>query len=745
MASLADSMVSSSSRSIRLRARADLTAQRQRYQGRVYWVVKDPVGLNYFRFQEEEFAILKMLDGVASLDQVKRRFERQFPPQKITVEELDRLVGMLHRSNLVVSDTPGQGSELRRRGTERKRKELVAKLTNILAIRFKGIDPDRLLDWMYPYFRWLFSSVTLVICLMIVAGALTLVTVQWEVFQAKLPSFGDFFASKNWVWLGITLLVTKTIHEFGHGLSCKHFGGECHEMGIMFLVLTPCLYCNVSDSWMLPNKWHRASIGGAGMYIEVVIASICTFIWWFTEPGLLHYLALNVMFISSVSTILFNANPLLRYDGYYMLSDVMEIPNLRQKSSAILNRKLGEWCLGIEPPPDPFLPERNHLFFALYTVAASIYRWVIVLSILWFLNQVFRPYGLQIVGQLIALAAIYGLAIMPLWKLFKFFHTPGRIEKVKPARMYLTLAVLGVVFAALLLIPLPYHVVATLELQPYNADSVFVEVPGTLKEIHNVRQGDLVKKDQLLVTLENIDLELAVTKLEGQRDQQDAKLSNLEYRAVTEGKAVMELDTAKETLATIQGQLDKRREELEKLRIKAPETGTILPPPAVASNAEASGQLDSWEGTPLERRNLDAFLTDDVLLCQIGDPKKLEAVIAIDQSNIAFVRENQNVELFLNQLPGQRIESTIDRVSKESIEISPRRLSGKAGGDLETTTDATGRERPLSTTFPASARIDDDRGIILIGTRGTAKIDAGYQTIARRLWRYLTRTFNFEL
>ena len=79
--------------------------------------------------------------------------------------------------------------------------------------------------------------------------------------------------------------MTKILHEFGHGLSCKHFGGECHEIGVMFLVLTPCLYCNVSDSWMLPNRWHRAAIGAAGMYVELVLASICTFIWWFTEPG----------------------------------------------------------------------------------------------------------------------------------------------------------------------------------------------------------------------------------------------------------------------------------------------------------------------------------------------------------------------------------------------------------------------------------------------------------------------------
>src|SRR5206468_11742270 len=147
--------------------------------------------------------------------------------------------------------------------------------------------------------------------------------------------------AKNWIYLGGTLAITKVIHEFGHGLSCKHFGGECHEMGVMLLVMTPCLYCNVSDSWMLPNKWHRAAIGAAGMYIELVMASIATFLWWFSEPGLLNNVCLAVMFVCSVTTLVFNANPLMRYDGYYILADLLEIPNLRQKAGQVLSRTLG--------------------------------------------------------------------------------------------------------------------------------------------------------------------------------------------------------------------------------------------------------------------------------------------------------------------------------------------------------------------------------------------------------------------
>ncbi len=387
MPTLADSLVSSSTRTLAIRKRPDLTAKRHRYQGRSYWIVKEPVNLQYYRFEEEEFAILNMLDGKSSLDDIAAKFEAQFPPQTIKVEELQSFIGMLHRSSLIISGTPGQGEQLKKRRDERKNKERLALFSNILSMRFKGIDPDRFMNKSYPYVRWFFTKTCLLLCCFLALSALTLVLVQFEEFQTRLPSFHTFFDSENWLWLGLVLSVTKIIHEFGHGFSCKHFGGECHEMGIMFLVLTPCLYCNVSDSWMLPSRFHRAAIGAAGMYVEIVLASICTFLWWFSNPGPLNYVCLNIMFVSSVSTIMFNANPLLRYDGYYILSDLMEIPNLRQKASSILNRKMGAWFLGLEQPEDPFLPKRNHLFFAIFTIASALYRWVIVLSILMFLNK----------------------------------------------------------------------------------------------------------------------------------------------------------------------------------------------------------------------------------------------------------------------------------------------------------------------------------------------------------------------
>jgi len=183
VATLTDSLVSSSARRLAIRKRPDLSARKQQYLGKSYWVVKEPVGLNYFRFQEEEFAILNMLDGNTSLDEIKERFEDEFPPQKITLEELQQFLGMLHRSGLVIAGVGGQGHQLLKRGRERRRKERLANFTNVLCIRFKGFDPERILNAIYPWTGWLFSRAMTVLGLAFALSALVLVLVEFETFQ----------------------------------------------------------------------------------------------------------------------------------------------------------------------------------------------------------------------------------------------------------------------------------------------------------------------------------------------------------------------------------------------------------------------------------------------------------------------------------------------------------------------------------------------------------------------------------
>lgn len=762
MATLAESLVSTTSRRLSLRMRPDLVIRKHRYHGEGFWVVKEPIGLNYFRFHEEEFAILKMLDGQSSLDSIKERFEADFAPQKITFQDLQQFIGMLHRSGLVISETAGQGRQLVKRRGEKKRREWLGRLANVFALRWRGVDPERFLSWLYRYTRWIFHPLCVALCLALGVAALGLITVQFSEFQSRLPEFHSFFDPRDpnkWIYLALTMAVVKVLHEIGHGLTCKHFGGECHEIGFMLLVLTPCLYCNVSDSWMLPNKWQRAMIGAAGMYVELVLASAATLLWWFSDSaGLLNNLCLNVMFICSVSTLIFNGNPLLRFDGYYILMDLAEIPNLRQKSTEVLKRFLVGVCLGLEQPDNPFLPQKNRFFFGAFTIAAVVYRWLVVFSIVFFLIKVFEPVGLKIIGQIIAATGFFGLVVQPLWQLARFFYLPGRMHKVKKYRVIASLAVVGAVLAAVVFLPLPHSVKCEFEIGPRDAAAVYVEVSGRVEEI-KVKEGDRVERGQPLLVLSNPDLEIALLELQGQRAVNEARLRSVERERFQDEQSALQIGQLREMLATTTQQLEEKQRELSRLRIVAPTAGVIIPAPLrLPQGEEAEGRLPTWSGSPLDPKNLGAAYPESELICRVGDPTDLEALLVVDQADIdlvdaAMVAEAKSqakpkVKLEVAAFPGWTLHSHVEQVARVELKAMSASLSSQAGGGVESKPDRSGALKPLSTSYQARVPLNDQgslKGLLCTGMRGHAQIYTQWQSLGSRAYRYLSRTFHFEL
>ena len=748
MVSLANNFIASTARKLPVKCRADLTIERQHYLGQTYWILKDPVGFRYFRLQEEEYALLKLFDGNHSLDEIKTTFEKQYSPQKISLDELQHLLGQFYQNGLIVASAPNQGEELLKRGKKRKRKEWTQKLTNILAIKFKGIDPDPILTFLYPLVRWCFHPLSLLFGLALCLSAVTLILVQFETFQAKLPEFYTFFSPVNIVCLSLTLVFTKLFHELGHGLTAKHFGGECHELGIMILVLTPCPYVNVSDSWLLPNKWHRIAIAAAGIWVEFVLAAFFTFIWWFSVPGLLHFLALNIMFVASVGTFLFNINPLLRFDGYYVLSDYLEIPNLRQKASKIMTQKCSQWFLGMEPPDDPFLPKKNHGWFAFYSVAAVCYRWVIMASILFFLYTLFKSYDLIIVGKALAAMSLFSLVVMPIYKVIKFFWIPGRIYKVKAIRFYTSLGLFFALLTFLLLYPLPYTVIAPaiVELRTSTAQQVFVpEMKGgsQLHEIHVV-PGQSVQAGDVLAVLENPALRMELVEAEGKYQELEQELKTLETMALYRSETALQVESQKQWLAAALELLQSKRRDVESLVVRAPIDGVVIPPTWRPYRPLPDYQLPQWWGTPLERINLHATLESGTILCSVGDPNLLEAVLVVDQSKTPFLKPNQRVELMLHEFPGRALTGQIAEVERKPISALAIQLSTRAGGEVPTVTNAEGTEEPTRASYQVRMLLESTPDLsIRIGMTGIGKIHVERQTLGYRLWRFVNETFNF--
>jgi len=744
MATLAESLISSSSRPLTVRKRPDLTASRHHYQGTGYWVVKEPVGLQYYRFHDEEYFILGMLDGHVSLQQIKDGFERRFAPQKITFGDLQQFIGMLHRSGLVISNAPGQGKALKERGGTKKRKEVIGKFTNLFAIRFRGFDPEKILTGMLPWAGWIFTVPALIFFALFFLSAALLLGSQYETVYARLPTFQQFFAADRWLYLAVTMALVKVLHEFGHGLSCKKFGGECHEIGFMLLVFTPCLYCNVSDSWMLPNKWKRVWIGAAGIYVELILAAIAAYIWYFSEPGLLNDLCLNMMFLNLVSTVLVNGNPLLRFDGYYILMDALEIPNLRQKATEVFKRWFQKTCLGLELQDDPFLPKRNQALFALYTIASVIYRWVVVFSICWFMIKVLEPYGLQQIGRMIAVMGFAGLVMQPIKQTWKFIRTPGRLAKVKRGPLLTSLAIGGAVIAAVIYVPLPHRIYCAFEIRPTRAGAVYAGTPGQI--VRTVKEGTWVKQGDELAVLQNLDLDIRLTELKGREREAEVRLRNLALRSRADATLKTQLETQEELIASLQQLQQKTQEEIDRLVVVAKRDGIVLPPPEKQAQSGGDGRLPGWSGSPLSAHNRGALLTAEDLICEIGAPDELEAVLIVDQGDVQLVDVGQHVDLKLESNRIGTVSGKIFEKSQSEIRQTSSALALQTGGDLQTEIDPeTGQARPRSVSYQARVPLDDAPVTLRPGYRGSAKVHVAPMSVGQRLWRFVAKTFNFEL
>jgi len=729
-------------RPMRLMPRPDLVAERHAYRGRPYWVVKDPVALKYYRFEEEEYFLLRNLDGRTGLEEIRDAFEDRFAPQKITLPELRRFLSRLHQSALVLSLAPGQGNRLADRSAMGTRRRRLASLHSVLSLRIPLFDANALLGALLHPLGWLFSrrAVPLVCCAAMLAGLFVLA--EFNAIRDRLPSFHAFFGPGNWVWLAAALGFTKVWHELGHGLSCRRLGAECREMGVMFLVFTPCLYCNVSDSWMLPNKWHRAAIGAAGMYAELILAAACVPLFWFTQPGVAHYLALNVVFVSSVSTLIFNINPLLRYDGYYILSDLVEIPNLRAVASRSLHAKAGAWFLGLPEPAGSMGAVEARAWLACFAMASAAYRWFVTISVLWFLVRVLEPYGLKALGALFAVGAVHGLVVDPLRRLARFLASPGRAARVHRWRLTLSVgAGVGLVATAAFL-PVPHYVRCGVVVQPRDAEAVYAPVPGSVVRL-DARPGDTVRSGQLLARLDSVDVELAVFDLDAERRKLAIRRDQLVRRALDDERAAWEIDSVSRTLAALESQHQQRVADSDRLTLRAPRDGVFLPAAETTSEHDPD-RLPRWSGRALDTHNLGATVDDAKPLGFIGDPARFHAVLLVDQRDLELVALHQPVDVFLNSTPGRRFRSRIEHIARRPASSVPASLSTRHGGPIPTRTDDAGRLGPQTVCYQALAPFDDPALRVVSGVTGRARIRVGSRTLAERGLRWARQAFDWN-
>jgi putative peptide zinc metalloprotease protein len=267
-----------------------------------------------------------------------------------------------------------------------------------------------------------FSWAGAVIWLVVVGYGIFLAGLHWTQLTENITD--RILAPGNLVILWLVFPFLKAFHEFGHAFAVKVRGGEVHEMGIMLLVFTPIPYVDASAASAFRNKRERVLVGAVGMIVEVFIAALALFLWTSIEPGPVRAVAFNIILIASVSTLLFNGNPLLRYDAYYILADLLEIPNLAQRGIGYIGYLFQRYLLAAKDVEPPFSAPGERVWFVIYTIAAFFYRIFIFTSIILFIAGKFF-----FIGVLFACWGIFSMFVMPLGKIVRFLATSPKLRR----------------------------------------------------------------------------------------------------------------------------------------------------------------------------------------------------------------------------------------------------------------------------------------------------------------------------
>ncbi|MEW4563967.1 HlyD family efflux transporter periplasmic adaptor subunit [Bremerella sp. JC770] len=721
-----------------VRVRPDLIYARRTEGGDETWVVKDPVTLRYFHFGPSEVYIMRRINGHNSLATIQEQYDEEFAPHRISQQEILGFCHSLYQRGLLVAPAENQAEGLLERRQKQAWMQRASLPLQVLSIRLPGVDPEWLLEATHDAVDWLFHRTTVMLVLLCAAMALLLGLINIESVTARLPHESQFFRGENLVVLLVTFALVKVLHELGHAYCCKAMGGECHQIGILLMVFTPAMYCDVSDAWLFPKRWQRVFVSAAGMYVEVILATIAFVLWFFSEPGAVGDWLLNVVFVCGVSTILVNANPLLRYDGYYILSDLLHLPNLSSRASEALWLPIKHWFYRYPPRT---MPEPRAATLRTYAVLAIIYRTMVFGLIFWFLYKACRQNDILPLWHAMVILFVAGLLMKPAIGLVHWLRRPkGRGDAMVKSRVAIAVGVIVLVGCGLGMIPVPsrIHVPVISEI---DADHrVYVQVDGRVVETASaeakVTQGDV------LAVLKNEEIEADLLKTEGDLAIQRQHVETLKLRSNNNPEAAAQIPTAESALADLQQRRLVLQKQKDQLTIRAPVDGVVITAPHRIDKQESERFLTRWSGSPLDEKNRGCLLERGELLCLIGDASALQARLFVDQDQIELIRAGDPVSILFDGSSIHSLQGTVQEVSTDQSVQIPRNLSANAALGLERKED--GSVALVDGAYSVRVKLDErSPQEILPGTCGRAVVVGRTQTLWQIVSRFVQLNFRF--
>ncbi len=686
--------------------RPDACVRRQNFRGERWMVLENPFSNQFFRLRPAAYEFVARLRPDRTVQEVWQQCLDRFPDDAPSQEAVIQLLSQLYFGNLLQYDLAGDSEQLFARYQKRRRRELGFNLLNVMFMRFPLLDPDRFLVRTLPVVGKLISPIGAVLWLLVVGTGIKTVI---ENFDALRQQGEGVLTPSNLLLLYVGLVMVKALHEFGHAYFCRRFGGEVHVMGLMLMIFTPLPYVDATSSWSFRARWQRALVGSAGMIVELFFAAIMTFVWARTGPGTIHSLAYNIMFVASVSTLIFNLNPLLRFDGYYILSDLLEIPNLNQRALAQLRHLAEHYLFGVKNSHSPADNAREAGWYTFYGITSGIYRVIVFSGVLFAVADRFL-----IIGLIMAGACLISWVTVPVVRFVRYLATSPQLDRVRSRAVAATAGIAVVVFILLGVVPVPRGFRAPGVVRGAQRTEIANEVSGIIESLA-VKPGILIHRGQALLTLRNDELAF---DLAGAR----ARLAEVNARLLeAEAGQSADLQPLTRLRDSITLQLEKLNADAERLVVRAPHDGAWVAP-----------GVEDYVGRWVNRGT-------DLGLLVNPTGQEFVATVMQEDVNALFGQPIHRAGVRLRGDSATDLPISEWRVGPGGQRILPSAALGwKAGGDVPVAADDTAGNKAAEPFFEVRGTLPPGRGVELLdGRSGEIRFALPAEPLLPRWFRHL--------
>lgn len=693
---------------LRPRLRQGVEILVQDYRGERWYLLHDSGSGQYLRFNAAAYEFLGRLDGLATVDEIIDAANGSGAGEVLAAEDVLQILAQLHDAEVLSGGLPLGVQDLLERYRRAQRHRRSRALSNPLALRIRLFDPDRLLGRLTWPARWLFSWRGLALWSGVVLGALTLAVAHVDEIARALGDTRLGIDTLLVFWL--LYPVIKALHELGHGMAVKVWGGEVHETGINLLVFMPVPYVDASSAWAFRDKWRRAIVGAAGILVELFIAASAFIVWLLVEPGTVRDVAFQATLVAGLSTLLFNGNPLLRFDGYYVLEDLVEVPNLATRSNRYYLYLVQRYLFGLDGARSPVTARGEIGWFLVYGLLSPLYRIGVMIGIAWYLSGEYL-----IVGIALALWVLAMQLLRPVLLALRFVFASPRLE-ARRARAVTVVAVGVLLVAGLLHVPVPNVTLAQGVVWHAERAPVVSGVDGLVAEVA-VAPGTRVEPGQLLLRLEAPRLAARVPVLQAKlRELEDARAAQ---RLSNRVRAAMVDDD----IRAVRDELAEARRRVAGLEIRAAVAGIFHPVDARGLEGRLARQGDT--------------------LGYVLAPRQSLVRAVVDQDGIGLLRGRPtSAEVVLADRPGEPMAARIVReVPAGNRELPSAAIGVPGGGDIPVDlADPSGRTAATAV-FHVEIALPLDATPIGVGQRAYVRLSHGREALWLQWQRGLRQLF----